>query len=115
MKKVIVLLSIVFFIGMGLGIMVSQIQYHKEDELRIKKIVDLEEIIKGQEEELRQLQTKLEEQQVDIKRLQTKLGEQQEEMKQLLTENKTGNKQTTQDEELKEVLESLGDKRVFFP
>jgi peptidoglycan hydrolase CwlO-like protein len=85
MRKVTILLSMGLLIGMGLGIMVSQIQYHKEDELRIKKIVDLEEIIKGQEEELRQLQTKLDEQQADIKRLQTKLGEQQEEMRQLET------------------------------
>ena len=116
MKKVIVLLSIVFLIGIGLGILGSQIQYHKEKELRKRRIINLEEIIRGQEEKMKPLQIKVNEQQVEIKRLQTKLSEQQEEMRQLETGiNETRAKQTAQDEDLKEVLESLGDKRIFFP
>ena len=116
MKRVIFLSSLCLLIGMGLGIMGAQLQSHKGKELRIKRIVNLEEIIKRQEKEMRQLRTKLKQQEVDVTKLRTKLSEQKDEMRQLQTginENKP--KQTAQDGDLEEVLEAIGDKRVFFP
>ena len=116
MKKVIFLLFISMLIGMGLGILGSQMQHYKKETLRKKRIVGQEEIIKEKVEEIKQMQNKLNEQQAKIKRLQTKLSEQQEEMIQLQTGiNETQDKQTAQKEDLEEVLEALGDKRVFFP
>ena len=116
MRKVVLILFISLFIGMGLGIMGNQIHYHSEKELREKMILNLEAIIKGQEKQMRQLQAKLKEHQRNIRRLKARLSEQQEEVSQFQTginENKV--KKTFQDEDLEEGLEALGDKRVFFP
>ena len=116
MKKVFLLLFISLFIGMGLGIMGSQINYYREKDLREKRILNLEEITKGQQKQLLQLQTKLEEHQIKIEGLKTKLSEKQEELIQLRTDvNDNHVKQIFQDEDLEEVLEAFGNKRVFFP
>ena len=116
MRKVFLVLFISLFIGMGLGIIGSQLQYQKGKELRIKRIINLEEIIQGQEKENRQLRTNLKQQEANVNKLRTKLSEQNDEMRQLQTginENKPI--QTAQEEDLQQVLEAIGDKRVFFP